>query len=200
MAKKNAEKSRLLLGKNYTTAIMDSYQHGAVISVRHTTGHLAEDGRRRLFSSKRLVWIAVVLVLGVTALASQSPPRRSSDRNRESSLRAAAMVEPVASAMSEPAMSAPSIIPEPAAIPEPPPVPATPQPEKSPKVAPPAIDETQGTYDWQKCKESKDPNCWKTEGKRVDSYWTGFGKAMHNYWKGFGKGVAHYWSKLRGGL
>jgi hypothetical protein len=89
----------------------------------------------------------------------------------------------------------------PPAVAEGPPAPETsptPKPPKPPKPEPPAISD-QGTYDWQKCKESKDPDCWKNEGKRVDSYWTSFGKTMHDYWKGFGKAMANYWSKLRGG-
>lgn len=43
----------------------------------------------------------------------------------------------------------------------------------------------EGRYDWQKCKASNDPNCWKNEGERVGGYWENFGQRMKSYWMGF---------------
>ena len=55
----------------------------------------------------------------------------------------------------------------------------------------PAADQPQpdyngeGRYNWQKCKDSNDPNCWKNEGERVGGYWKNFGQRMKMYWMGF---------------
>lgn len=55
----------------------------------------------------------------------------------------------------------------------------------------PAADQPQpdyngeGRYNWQKCKDSDDPNCWKNEGERVGGYWKNFGQRMKTYWMGF---------------
>lgn len=46
----------------------------------------------------------------------------------------------------------------------------------------------QGQYDWKKCKESGDPNCWKEEGERVGNWWHNFGQRMKSHWANlFGK-------------
>jgi hypothetical protein len=46
----------------------------------------------------------------------------------------------------------------------------------------------EGRYDWQKCKESKDPDCWKEEGKRVGSYWESFRDRIKGFFQRlFGK-------------
>lgn len=52
----------------------------------------------------------------------------------------------------------------------------------------PDYNDKQGQYDWQKCKESNDPDCWKNEGKRVGNWWSNFGQRMKAWWSGlFGK-------------
>jgi hypothetical protein len=43
----------------------------------------------------------------------------------------------------------------------------------------------EGRYDWQKCKASNDPDCWKNEGERVGSYWENFGQRMKTFWMNF---------------
>jgi hypothetical protein len=43
----------------------------------------------------------------------------------------------------------------------------------------------EGRYDWQKCKQSNDPDCWKNEGTRVGSYWQDFGLRMKTFWTNF---------------
>jgi hypothetical protein len=40
----------------------------------------------------------------------------------------------------------------------------------------------EGRYDWQKCKASNDPDCWKNEGERVGSYWHNFGLSVKTFW------------------
>ena len=58
----------------------------------------------------------------------------------------------------------------------------------SPEDAPTPDYSGEGRYDWQKCKDSKDPDCWKDEGVRVHSYWRdfwqGFREKMHNLFSG----------------
>jgi hypothetical protein len=57
---------------------------------------------------------------------------------------------------------------------------------------PPDYNSKEGQYDWQKCKESNDPDCWKKEGERVGHWWEGFGQKMKSWWSnlfgGGGKG------------
>lgn len=50
----------------------------------------------------------------------------------------------------------------------------------------------EGEYDWQKCKESTDPDCWKNEGKRVGSFWKSFGEKMHSFWESMA-----FWKKAK---
>jgi len=52
----------------------------------------------------------------------------------------------------------------------------------------------EGEYDWQKCKDSDDPDCWKKEGERVGGYWENFGKKMRSFWSGFGQRMHDMWS------
>jgi len=53
----------------------------------------------------------------------------------------------------------------------------------------PDWNDEKGRYDWQKCKDSKDPNCWKEEGERVHGFWSDFNNRMKNWWHGlFGGG------------
>ena len=65
-----------------------------------------------------------------------------------------------------------------------------PNPEDAPQ---PDLDK--GRYDWQKCKESDDPDCWKKEGDRVDSYWHDFRQKMKTFWSNFGRRMRSFWSK-----
>lgn len=52
----------------------------------------------------------------------------------------------------------------------------------------PNYNSKEGQYDWQKCKESNDPDCWKNEGKRVGGFWKNFRQRMKSFWKNlFGK-------------
>jgi hypothetical protein len=52
----------------------------------------------------------------------------------------------------------------------------------------PDYNSKEGQYDWQKCKESNDPDCWKNEGKRVGGFWKNFGQRMKSFWQNlFGK-------------
>ena len=59
----------------------------------------------------------------------------------------------------------------------------------------PAADQPQpdyngeGRYDWQKCKASNDPDCWKNEGERVGSYWENFGQRMKAFWTSFRQSI-----------
>ena len=48
----------------------------------------------------------------------------------------------------------------------------------------------EGRYDWQKCKASNDPDCWKNEGDRVGSYWSNFRLRMKTFWMNF-RGSMH---------
>jgi len=52
----------------------------------------------------------------------------------------------------------------------------------------------EGRYDWQKCKESNDPDCWKNEGERVDSYWHNFGLRMKTFWMNFRKTIHDFFA------
>jgi hypothetical protein len=45
----------------------------------------------------------------------------------------------------------------------------------------------EGRYDWQKCEQSDDQDCWKNEGTRVGSYWQNFGLRMKTFWTNFGQ-------------
>jgi len=46
----------------------------------------------------------------------------------------------------------------------------------------------EGQYDWKKCKESNDPDCWKKEGERVGGFWKDFRMKMKGWWANlFGK-------------
>mmetsp|Transcript_21311 Transcript_21311/g.43776 ORF Transcript_21311/g.43776 Transcript_21311/m.43776 type:complete len:165 (-) Transcript_21311:2166-2660(-) len=67
-----------------------------------------------------------------------------------------------------------------------------PNPEDAPK---PDLDKGAGGYDWQKCKDSDDPDCWKNEGERVHSYWHDFGQKMKSFWSNFGERMRSFWSK-----
>ena len=51
---------------------------------------------------------------------------------------------------------------------------------------------SEGDYDWKKCKESSDPNCWKNEGERVGGYWQNFGQKM----KAWGQAMHSFWANL----
>lgn len=47
----------------------------------------------------------------------------------------------------------------------------------------PDYNNPEGQYDWKKCKESNDPDCWKKEGERVGGFWKNFGHRMKSWWK-----------------
>ena len=59
------------------------------------------------------------------------------------------------------------------------------EPPLAPKDVPEPDWKGEGRYDWQKCKDSSDSDCWKQEGERVHSYWKDFGTKMKNAWKSF---------------
>mmetsp|Transcript_21309 Transcript_21309/g.43767 ORF Transcript_21309/g.43767 Transcript_21309/m.43767 type:complete len:162 (-) Transcript_21309:541-1026(-) len=61
----------------------------------------------------------------------------------------------------------------------------SPNPEDAPQ--PPQPDLDKGRYDWQKCMDSDDPDCWENEGERVHSYWHDFRKKVKAFWKTFGR-------------
>lgn len=52
----------------------------------------------------------------------------------------------------------------------------------------------EGRYDWQKCKASNDPDCWKNEGERVGGYWHNFGLRMQTFWKNFGSSIHNFFA------
>mmetsp|Transcript_25078 Transcript_25078/g.57617 ORF Transcript_25078/g.57617 Transcript_25078/m.57617 type:complete len:159 (-) Transcript_25078:118-594(-) len=52
----------------------------------------------------------------------------------------------------------------------------------------------EGHYDWQKCQQSNDPDCWKQEGERVHSYWKDFGHRMKTFWKSFGHAIRDFFA------
>ena len=68
-----------------------------------------------------------------------------------------------------------------------PPEPKQPHYTKAKKEAP---------YNWQKCKDSNDTDCWKQEGERVHTVWKNFGQKMKTYWTNFGQRMRTYWSNL----
>ena len=52
----------------------------------------------------------------------------------------------------------------------------------------PDANNPEGQYDWKKCKESNDPDCWKKEGERVGGFWHNFGLKWKAFWGSlFGK-------------
>ena len=50
----------------------------------------------------------------------------------------------------------------------------------------------EGRYDWQKCKDSNDPDCWKNEGERVGGYWHNFGQRTKTFWMNFRKRIHNF--------
>ncbi|KAG7360150.1 hypothetical protein IV203_035249 [Nitzschia inconspicua] len=52
----------------------------------------------------------------------------------------------------------------------------------------------EGRYDWQKCKASNDPDCWKNEGDRVGGYWHNFGLRMMSFWENFRKTIHDFFA------
>lgn len=52
----------------------------------------------------------------------------------------------------------------------------------------------EGRYDWQKCKASNDPDCWKNEGERVGGYWHNFGLRMQTFWSNFRKSIHDFFA------
>ena len=42
-------------------------------------------------------------------------------------------------------------------------------------------------YDWQKCKQASDPNCWEEEGERVRAFWENSGTKIKTFWSNFGQ-------------
>ena len=52
----------------------------------------------------------------------------------------------------------------------------------------------EGKYDWQKCQDSSDPDCWKNEGERVGSYWDNFGQRTGAYWTSFGDAIKNFFT------
>jgi hypothetical protein len=52
----------------------------------------------------------------------------------------------------------------------------------------------EGRYDWQKCQDSSDPECWKKEGERVGGYWHNFGLRMKTFWQNFRQSIHDFFA------
>jgi hypothetical protein len=78
------------------------------------------------------------------------------------------------------------------------------QADAQPPVVPNYADQPQpdyngeGRYDWQKCKTSNDPDCWKNEGERVGGYWHNFGLRMKTFWMNFRTAIKDFFTGSKG--
>ncbi|CAB9502476.1 expressed unknown protein [Seminavis robusta] len=56
----------------------------------------------------------------------------------------------------------------------------------------PDWNDEKGRYNWQKCLESDDPDCWEDEGDRVHNFWQDFGLRMKTYWQNFRASIRNF--------